>query len=85
MVSGEPVTQGIYCDRDADQDVVGGEILDLALGQAKLRGRIVKCGSISAYNGDENEAVESLKVRSPVKHEDLSPADTDRVPRTSAK
>lgn len=26
---------------------VGGEILDLALGQAKLRGRIVKCGSES--------------------------------------
>lgn len=29
----------------ADSMTVGGEILDLALGQAKLRGRIVKCGS----------------------------------------
>ncbi|KAK7718463.1 hypothetical protein SLS64_002418 [Diaporthe eres] len=34
-------------------DNVGGEILDLALGQAKLRGRIVKCGSIGEYNGDK--------------------------------
>lgn len=29
----------------ADEKTVGGEILDLALGQAQLRGRIVKCGS----------------------------------------
>ncbi|KAL1879186.1 hypothetical protein Daus18300_001765 [Diaporthe australafricana] len=34
-----------------DDEAVGGEILDLALGQAKLRGRIVKCGSIGEYNG----------------------------------
>lgn len=46
-----------------DHCAVGGEILDLALGQAKLRGRIVKCGSISAYNGGEDEAKESLAVR----------------------
>lgn len=66
MVSGELASPETYGDRDADQVVVGGEILDLALGQAKLRGRIVKCGSISAYNGGENEAKESLKVRGPV-------------------
>ncbi|KAJ4424401.1 hypothetical protein N0V82_000922 [Gnomoniopsis sp. IMI 355080] len=45
---------------DVYWDNVGGEILDLALGQAKLRGRIVKCGSISAYNGSETEALESF-------------------------
>lgn len=36
------------CDAIIDQAnafTVGGEILDLALGQAKLYGRIVKCGS----------------------------------------
>lgn len=32
-------------EKIADSVAVGGEILDLALGQAKLRGRIVKCGS----------------------------------------
>lgn len=32
-------------EKIADGMTVGGEILDLALGQAKLRGRIVKCGS----------------------------------------
>lgn len=30
---------------NADDMTVGGEILDLALGQMKLRGRILKCGS----------------------------------------
>lgn len=39
MVKGS--TRGEVTDRVA----VGGEILDMALGQAKLRGRIVKCGS----------------------------------------
>ncbi|KAJ0122347.1 nadp-dependent leukotriene b4 12-hydroxydehydrogenase [Diaporthe amygdali] len=39
---------------DVYWDNVGGEILDLALGQAKLRGRIVKCGSIGEYNGDKS-------------------------------
>lgn len=29
----------------ANDSAVGGEILDMALGQAKLFGRIVKCGS----------------------------------------
>lgn len=71
MVSCNAATRAISSDR-TDQDVVGGEILDLALGQAKLRGRIVKCGSISAYNGAENEAVESLKVRSHLKDQDLA-------------
>lgn len=36
------------CDATIDQAnpfAVGGDILDLALGQAKLYGRIVKCGS----------------------------------------
>jgi NADPH-dependent curcumin reductase CurA len=31
-------------------DNVGGEILDAALGQLALRGRIVLCGAISSYN-----------------------------------
>ncbi|ROV99780.1 hypothetical protein VSDG_03146 [Cytospora chrysosperma] len=39
---------------NADVVAVGGEILDLALGQMKLRGRILKCGSIGEYNGDKN-------------------------------
>lgn len=39
---------------DVYWDNVGGEILDLALGQMKLRGRILKCGSIGEYNGDKN-------------------------------
>lgn len=33
---------------NADEDAVGGEMLDLALGQAQLRGRIVKCGGTLA-------------------------------------
>lgn len=33
---------------DANEDAVGGEMLDLALGQAQLRGRIVKCGGTLA-------------------------------------
>ncbi|KAG8159656.1 hypothetical protein KVR01_010293 [Diaporthe batatas] len=41
-------------------DNVGGEILDMALGQAKLRGRIVKCGSIGEYNGGK-ESGELMK------------------------
>ncbi|CAN8101594.1 unnamed protein product [Discula destructiva] len=45
---------------DVFWDNVGGEILDMALGQAKLRGRIVKCGSISAYNEGEGEAAETF-------------------------
>lgn len=49
----------------ANRSAVGGEILDLALGQAKLRGRIVKCGSISAYNGSETAALESFNVSDP--------------------
>lgn len=36
--------EGILAN-DANDFIVGGEILDLALGQAKLFGRIVKCGS----------------------------------------
>jgi NADPH-dependent curcumin reductase CurA len=33
-------------------DNVGGEILDAALGQLALRGRVVLCGAIAAYNED---------------------------------
>ncbi|KUI59637.1 Putative NADP-dependent oxidoreductase YfmJ [Cytospora mali] len=39
---------------DVYWDNVGGEILDMALGQMKLRGRVLKCGSIGEYNGDSN-------------------------------
>lgn len=53
-----------FLSEEADPSTAGGEILDLALGQAKLRGRIVKCGSISAYNGGESGALESFNVRS---------------------
>ncbi len=31
-------------------DNVGGELLDIALGQLALRGRVVLCGAISSYN-----------------------------------
>jgi NADPH-dependent curcumin reductase CurA len=31
-------------------DNVGGEILDICLGQLALRGRVVLCGAISTYN-----------------------------------
>jgi NADPH-dependent curcumin reductase CurA len=31
-------------------DNVGGELLDIALGQLALRGRVVLCGAIAAYN-----------------------------------
>ncbi|KAF3764755.1 NAD(P)-binding protein [Cryphonectria parasitica EP155] len=41
-------------------DNVGGEILDLALGQAKLRGRIVACGSISTYNDEGDTAKQTF-------------------------
>lgn len=33
--------------------LVGGEILDLALGQAKLNSRFIMCGQISTYNNGE--------------------------------
>ncbi|MEO6629323.1 MAG: NADP-dependent oxidoreductase, partial [Aquihabitans sp.] len=33
-------------------DNVGGEILDTCLGQLALKGRVVCCGAISAYNDD---------------------------------
>jgi NADPH-dependent curcumin reductase len=33
-------------------DNVGGEILDTALGQLAMKGRVVCCGAISAYNDD---------------------------------
>lgn len=46
---------------DVYWDNVGGEILDLALGQAKLYGRIVACGSISTYNSEGEAAAQSLK------------------------
>lgn len=64
MVSGQPSVLTHYSNI-ANHYVVGGEILDLALGQAKLRARIVKCGSISAYNGSETESLESFKARGP--------------------
>jgi NADPH-dependent curcumin reductase CurA len=35
---------------DLYYDNVGGEILDICLGQLALRGRVVMCGAISAYN-----------------------------------
>ena len=34
-------------------DNVGGEILDICLGQLALRGRVVLCGAISTYNSAE--------------------------------
>lgn len=66
MVSWKLCYSGVLGHRAfADQRAVGGEILDLALSQAKLRGRIVKCGSISAYNNasDTSEALECFNVR----------------------
>ncbi|HUO48784.1 MAG TPA: NADP-dependent oxidoreductase [Acidimicrobiales bacterium] len=38
---------------DLYYDNVGGEILDICLGQLALRGRIVLCGAISLYNATE--------------------------------
>jgi NADPH-dependent curcumin reductase CurA len=35
---------------DLYYDNVGGEILDICLGQLAMRGRIVLCGAISVYN-----------------------------------
>ncbi|PSR82030.1 hypothetical protein BD289DRAFT_461887 [Coniella lustricola] len=46
---------------DVYWDNVGGEVLDLALGQSKLNGRIVACGSISTYNSDGDAAVQTLR------------------------
>ena len=37
-------------------DNVGGELLDICLGQLALRGRIVLCGAISTYNRPERAA-----------------------------
>jgi NADPH-dependent curcumin reductase CurA len=34
-------------------DNVGGELLDICLGQLALRGRVVLCGAIASYNGRE--------------------------------
>ncbi|MEL7206746.1 MAG: NADP-dependent oxidoreductase [Actinomycetota bacterium] len=34
-------------------DNVGGDILDVALGQLALRGRVVMCGAIATYNDEE--------------------------------
>lgn len=46
MCTGTMVSMDTRCCEDnADDMAVGGEILDLALGQAKLRARILKCGS----------------------------------------
>ncbi|MEO6629720.1 MAG: NADP-dependent oxidoreductase [Aquihabitans sp.] len=36
-------------------DNVGGEILDICLGQLALKGRVVCCGAISAYNTDRGD------------------------------
>jgi NADPH-dependent curcumin reductase CurA len=36
-------------------DNVGGEILDICLGQLALKARVVCCGAISAYNDDRSE------------------------------
>ncbi|KAI0183725.1 hypothetical protein EV127DRAFT_464841 [Xylaria flabelliformis] len=41
-------------------DGVGGEILDLALGQAKLNSRFVMCGQISAYNNPKPYAFKNF-------------------------
>ncbi|KAI1328516.1 NAD(P)-binding protein [Xylariaceae sp. FL0255] len=41
-------------------DSVGGEILDLALGQAQLNSRFIMCGQISAYNNAEPYAFRNL-------------------------
>jgi NADPH-dependent curcumin reductase CurA len=37
-------------------DNVGGELLDICLGQLALRGRVVLCGAISTYNNRERAA-----------------------------
>jgi NADPH-dependent curcumin reductase CurA len=37
-------------------DNVGGELLDICLGQLALRGRVVLCGAISTYNSKERAA-----------------------------
>ncbi len=37
-------------------DNVGGEILDICLGQLAMRGRVVLCGAISLYNATERPA-----------------------------
>lgn len=37
-------------------DNVGGEILDICLGQLALKARVVCCGAISAYNDDRSQA-----------------------------
>ncbi len=34
-------------------DNVGGELLDICLGQLAMRGRVVLCGAIASYNGRE--------------------------------
>jgi len=41
---------------DLYYDNVGGEILDICLGQLALRGRIVLCGAISLYNATDRPA-----------------------------
>ena len=47
-------------------DNVGGELLNLALGRLRLRGRVVLCGAISAYN-DRSE------LRGPANYINLIP------------
>ncbi|KAL3428327.1 NADP-dependent oxidoreductase YfmJ [Phlyctema vagabunda] len=41
-------------------DCVGGEILDLALGRAKMLARFVMCGAISQYNSPDDAGVKVL-------------------------
>jgi NADPH-dependent curcumin reductase len=47
----EACTDGI----DLYFDNVGGELLDICLGQLALRGRVVLCGAISSYNAARGE------------------------------
>ena len=47
-----------HCPKGIDLyfDNVGGEILDICLGQLAMRGRVVLCGAISLYNATERPA-----------------------------
>lgn len=53
--SGQSLDEHLFERRPENTNpfLVGGETLDLAMGQAKLNSRFVKCGEISTYNKGE--------------------------------